>query len=184
MGVPTLEEQIRDQVIATCNSTKLRRKLLTESDLTLEKVLQIGQSMEQAQHHLSTIEQKSTSNQEELNVLPYHRRSPPKKPFQKIIRNKIKTLITETHISKVRNSILVTTKLNVVAVVLKGTEEMNVVQVKTKHIVNAIRLDILKECVDPKKNVTSKMPSTVPLLSCQIRMQTLILTMRIYMFLK
>ena len=184
------EEQIRDQVIATCNSTKLRRKLLTESDLTLEKVLQIGQSMEQAQHHLSTIEQKSTpstsetSNQEELNVLPYHRRSPPKKPFQKIIRNKIKTLITETHISKVRNSILVTTKLNVVAVVLKGTEEMNVVQVKTKHIVNAIRLDILKECVDPKKNVTSKMPSTVPLLSCQIRMQTLILTMRIYMFLK
>ena len=83
MGVPTLEEQIRDQVIATCNSTKLRRKLLTESDLTLEKVLQIGQSMEQAQHHLSTIEQKSTSNQEELNVLPYHRRSPPKKPFQK-----------------------------------------------------------------------------------------------------
>ena len=83
------EEQIREQVIATCNSTKLRRKLLTESDLTLEKVLQIGQSMEQAQHRLSTIEQKSTpstsetSNQEELNVLPYHRRSPPKKPFQK-----------------------------------------------------------------------------------------------------
>ena len=90
----------------------------------------------------------------------------------------------ETHISKVRNSILVTTKLNVVAVVLKGTEEMNVDELKTEHVVNAIKLDILKECVDPKKNVTSKMPSTVPLLSCQIRMQTLILTMRIYMFLK
>ena len=81
------EEQIRDKAIATCNSTKLRRKLLAEPDLTLEKVLQIGQSMEQAQHHLSTIEQKSTpstsetTNQEELNVLRYHRRSVPKIPF-------------------------------------------------------------------------------------------------------
>ena len=62
---------------------------MTKSDLTLEKVLQIGQSIKQAQHHLSTIEQKSTpstsetSNQEELNVLRYHRRSLPKKPFQK-----------------------------------------------------------------------------------------------------
>ena len=37
---------------------------------------------------------------------------------------------------------------------------------------------------DPKKNVASSMPSTIPLLSCQIWMQTLILTMRIYMFLK
>ena len=81
------EEQIRDKAIATCSSTKLRRKLLAEPDLTLEKVLQIGQSMEQAQHHLSTIEQKSTpstsetTNQEELNVLRYHRRSVPKIPF-------------------------------------------------------------------------------------------------------
>ena len=50
---------------------------------------------------------------------------------KKIIRNKFKTLITETHISRVRNSILVTTKLNVVAVVLKGTEEMNVDEVET-----------------------------------------------------
>ena len=49
------DDQIIDQVIATYNSTKLRRKLLTDSDLTLEKVLQIGQSMKQAQHHLSTI---------------------------------------------------------------------------------------------------------------------------------
>ena len=48
----------------------------------------------------------------------------------------------ETHISKVRNSILVTTKLNVVAMVLKGTEEMNVDEVKTEHVVNAIKLDI------------------------------------------
>ena len=168
------EERIRDQAIATCSSTKLRRKLLAEPDLTLEKVLQIGQSMEQAQHHLSTIEQKSTpstsetTNQEELNVLRYHRRSVPKIPFQKIIRNKIKTLITETHISTVRKSILVTTKLNVVPVMLKDTEEMNVDEVKTEHVVDAIKLDILKECVDPKKNVASSMPSTIPLLSCQI----------------
>ena len=81
------EKQIRDRVIATCNSTKLRKKLLAESDLTLEKVL--GHTMEQARHHLSTIEQKSTpstsetSNQGELNALRYHCRSLPKNAFQK-----------------------------------------------------------------------------------------------------
>ena len=62
---------------------------MAELDLTLEKVLQIGQSMEQAQRHPSTIEQKSTpstsetSNQEELNALRYYRCSLPKKPFRK-----------------------------------------------------------------------------------------------------
>ena len=59
------------------------------TDLTLEKVLQRVQYIEQAQHHSSTIEQKSTlsasetSNQKELNVLCYHRCSLPKEPFQK-----------------------------------------------------------------------------------------------------
>ena len=114
------------------------------------------------------------------NITVHYQRS----RFKKIIRNKIKTLITEIHISRVRNSILATTKLNVVAVVPKDTEEMNADEVKTEHVVDAIKRDISKECVDPKKNVTSNMPSTVPLLSCHIRMQKLIPTMRIYMFLK
>ena len=59
---------------------------------------------------------------------------------------------------------------------------MDVDEVKTEHVVDVIKWDISKECVDPKKNVTSNMPSTVPLLICQIRMQTLIPTMRIYVF--
>ena len=48
-----------------------------------------NESMEQAQHHSSAIEQKSTlstseiSNQEELNALCYNHHSLPKKPFQK-----------------------------------------------------------------------------------------------------
>ena len=51
------EEQIRDQVIATCNSTKLRRKLLTESDLTLEKVFRTiyGTSSASFIHHRTEI---------------------------------------------------------------------------------------------------------------------------------
>ena len=74
--------------------------------------------------------------------------------------------------------------MNAVAVVPKSTDEMNVGEVKTEHVVHAIKWDILKECVDLNIMVTSNMPSTVPLLSCQILMQTLIPTMRIYMFLK
>ena len=69
-----------------------------------------------------------------------------------------------------------------VAIVPKGREEMDVDEVKTEHVVDVIKWDISKECLDPKKNVTSNMPSTVPLLICQIRMQTLIPTMRIYVF--
>ena len=100
--------------------------------------------------------------------------------FKKIIRNKIKSLITETHSSRVRNSILVTTKLNAVTVVPKGTEEINVDEVKTEHVVDAIKWDISTECLDPKKNVTSNKPLIVPLLSSQIQIQTLIPTMSIY----
>ena len=74
--------------------------------------------------------------------------------------------------------------MNAVAVVPKSTDEMNVGEVKTEHVVHAIKWDILKECVDLNIMVTSNMPSTVPLLKCQILMQTLIPTMRIYMFLK
>ena len=37
------EDHIRDQVIATCSSTGLRKKLLTEPDLTLAKVIEIAQ---------------------------------------------------------------------------------------------------------------------------------------------
>ena len=131
------------QVIATCNSIKLRRKLLAESDLTLEKVLQIGQLMEEAQHHLSIIEQKSTLpisetlNQEELNALitivVHHQRN----HFKKVIWNKIKSSTIESHIIRIRNNI-VTTKMNAVTVVPKDTEEINVDKVEAEHVVNAV----------------------------------------------
>ena len=120
---------------------------MTEPDLALEKVLQMGQSMEQAQHHSSNIEQKptlstsETSKQEGLNVLCYHHHSLPAKPFQKnhLKKEKVKTFITGTHICRVRNNILVTIKMNTVTVVPKSTEEMNVDKVKTQHVVNATK---------------------------------------------
>ena len=52
------EEQIRDQVIATCSSTGLRKELLTEPDLTLAKVIEIAQVMETAHHQVKEIESK------------------------------------------------------------------------------------------------------------------------------
>ena len=54
----TTNEQIRDQVIATFTSSKLRKRLLSETDLTLDKVLQIGNIMESAHHHNKEIETK------------------------------------------------------------------------------------------------------------------------------
>ena len=44
----TTEDEIRDQVIAKCKSSKLRKRLLQEPNLTLEKVLRIGKLREQS----------------------------------------------------------------------------------------------------------------------------------------
>ena len=53
------EDEIRDQVIAKCKSSKLRKRLLQEPDLTLEKVLRIGKLMEQSDHQTRQIEQNN-----------------------------------------------------------------------------------------------------------------------------
>ena len=55
----TTEDEIRDQVIAKCKSSKLRKRLLQEPDLTLEKVLRIGKLMEQSDHQTRQIEQQN-----------------------------------------------------------------------------------------------------------------------------
>ena len=52
----TQDEHIRDQVIASCTSSKLRRKLLSETTLTLEKCLELGIAMENASRHAKEIE--------------------------------------------------------------------------------------------------------------------------------
>ena len=53
------EDEIRDQVIAKCKSSKLRKRLLQEPDLTLETVLRIGKLMEQSDHQTKQIEQQN-----------------------------------------------------------------------------------------------------------------------------
>ena len=41
-----VEEQIRDQVVATCNSSKLRKRLLVEAHLTSQRVRELGRAEE------------------------------------------------------------------------------------------------------------------------------------------
>lgn len=47
---------IRDQIIEQCLSTRLRRRLLREPDLTLEKTMAIGRSFEASERQASQIE--------------------------------------------------------------------------------------------------------------------------------
>ena len=49
-------DRIRDQVVQKCTSTTLRRKFLTEKDLTLEKVLDIASTFERAQNSATQME--------------------------------------------------------------------------------------------------------------------------------
>jgi len=69
-------DQIRDHFIASCDSTKLRKRLLTEPALTLEKILDIGQARESAQVHCKQIESDNTpSSASEVNQLRQQLRS-------------------------------------------------------------------------------------------------------------
>lgn len=76
------QEEIVDQVIEKCFSSRLRKRLLREPDLNLDKVLSIAQSMEVADRHASQYERddkKGTASggisdeEEMLNKLSFSR---------------------------------------------------------------------------------------------------------------
>ena len=52
-----VNDEIRDEVIHTCKSTKLQTRLLQEQDLTLEKVENIGRIMKQSTKQSKNIEE-------------------------------------------------------------------------------------------------------------------------------
>ena len=73
-----VDEQIQDQVISSCLSSKLQTRYLTEPDLTLEKIIQIIQAMESAAHHSRKIEDINTStsnHHDSLNKLAYQQKN-------------------------------------------------------------------------------------------------------------
>ena len=51
-------------VISKCRSTKLRKRLLAESDVTFEKALEIGRLMENADRQSQDIEASNGSSSE------------------------------------------------------------------------------------------------------------------------
>ena len=72
----TLEdEMIRDHIIQTCSSARLRRKLLQEARLTLEILLDIAQNMELSSSQAAEIEKSkfTESQSEQINKLYFQR---------------------------------------------------------------------------------------------------------------
>ena len=59
------EEEVRDTVVATCNSNQLKKKLLSEKNLTLEKVLSIGKEYEAV---LSQVEEMDVYRRKDRTV--------------------------------------------------------------------------------------------------------------------
>ena len=71
-----IENNIRDQIISSCLSSKLRKRLLTEPYLTLNKLAQVAQAMEDASHYIKQIEEKNqilSQIPESLNKLILHK---------------------------------------------------------------------------------------------------------------
>ncbi len=54
-------EMIRDQVLEKCHSTRLRRRLLREEDLTLDVILRIARALEASDRQAKQIEDAKTS---------------------------------------------------------------------------------------------------------------------------
>ena len=55
-----LEEQVRDSVVSTCNDNNLKKKLLSEKNLTLEKVLSKGKEYEAVLAQVKEMDTKQT----------------------------------------------------------------------------------------------------------------------------
>ena len=74
----SIEDHIRDQVIATCQSSKLRKKFLTEPDLTLDKLVKIGQLDASATHQNQQIDNNqvpaTSENVNKLRMTPSNNR--------------------------------------------------------------------------------------------------------------
>ena len=63
------EDMIRDQVVDCCRSTDLRKKLLAESDLTLEKVRTISRPYELSSTHAKKIAADNQTNQSQSSEI-------------------------------------------------------------------------------------------------------------------
>ena len=62
----SLNDHLRDRVVSGCKGNKYREKLLAEKNLTLEKVIEIGQSMEAAKSQSKKIEQSNINNNRDI----------------------------------------------------------------------------------------------------------------------
>ena len=57
---PDIDAAIKSQIIQTCRSTRLRRRALTDTSMTLQAVVDLGRSLEISELQTRTIEGKST----------------------------------------------------------------------------------------------------------------------------
>ncbi len=70
---------IRDQVIEQCLSSRLRRRLLREPELTLEKTIEIGRSFEASERQASQMEAdslKTTDSNLGVNAIRSQNKAP------------------------------------------------------------------------------------------------------------
>ena len=60
---------IRDQVVDKCASNSIRRRLLRETDLTLDGILRIARSIEASDLHATTMEAASGPSEQQVNQI-------------------------------------------------------------------------------------------------------------------
>ncbi|KAK3895908.1 hypothetical protein Pcinc_000408 [Petrolisthes cinctipes] len=82
------EDAILDQAIEKCASSQLRRKVLQERNITLDKFLQIARAMEAADRHADIIEGSSNGRVVQVNYVKHKKSKPHVKDADKGTQNK------------------------------------------------------------------------------------------------
>ena len=82
-----LERELCDQVISCCHSNMLRRKLLAEQNLTVQKILEMGRTLELVESRAKCIE-KGAGAVENVPVDAVHKKfNKSSRQFEKVQRN-------------------------------------------------------------------------------------------------
>lgn len=75
-----LDSELKSHIIQTCTSTRLRRKALSEPDMTLQQLLDAARSMEAAERQLKSIESNHEASNTDTNVAAVQRFDDSRRP--------------------------------------------------------------------------------------------------------
>ena len=134
----SLDDHDRDMVISKCGSTKFRKRLLAESDVTLEKALEIGRLMENADGQSQDIEPFNGSSS----------RSGVAYPVKRVYKSKARAGTIKRNCPARQSSLVNSQVKSCYRCGRPGHLANDCTVTKGKSVITVKKLDILLRCVE------------------------------------